>query len=349
MSELVSVIVLNWNGKNYIQNCLDTVLSQDYSNLEVIVVDNASNDGSVELVRKSYPNVDLIENKQNVGFGGGNNTGIRRAKGDYILILNNDAELGEGCIRAMKDALDRHQKCGSCASKIFFKNSSQIIDAAGIAVFPDGLSIGRGRFEHERLFEKEEEVFGASGCCALFRKEMLEDIKVGDEYYDEDFFAYADDTDLGWRAQLRRWGCIYAPEARTYHLHSAGSGSHSTTKAFLVERNRIWLQIKSFPISLILYSQYFTLMRYFYQAYGVFAGKGAPGEFIKEHSKIRLLKVLVQAYLSAARGYNMMMKKRREIRKRCLLNTEDMFRCVRAYGIKTRDLAFMRSEAGTVQ
>lgn len=348
MNELVSVIILNWNGKEYIQTCLDTVLSQNYSSLEVIVVDNASNDGSPELIKRSYPDIELIENKQNVGFGGGNNIGIRRARGDYILILNNDAELGEGCIRAMKKALDRYPDCGSCASKINFKNSPQTIDAAGITVFPDGLSSGRGRFECGSLFEKEEKVFSASGCCALFRKEMLEDIKVGDEYYDEDFFAYADDTDLGWRAQLRRWECIYTPEARAYHLHSAGSGGHSTTKAFLVERNRIWLQIKSFPVSLILYGQYFTLIRYFFQTYGVIVGKGAPGEFIREHSKAKLLKVLLQAYISAAKGSNLMIKKRKEIRKRSLINTGEIFRCLKKYGIRTKDLALMRSEASTI-
>ena len=345
MSDLVSVIILNWNGKNYIRSCLDKVLLQNYSNMEIIVVDNASDDGSAELIRRSYPSVDLVENKQNLGFGGGNNIGIRRAKGDYVLILNNDAELDEGCIRAMREALDRHPECGGCASKIYFKNNPQIVDAAGIAVFSDGLSTGRGRFEHGSLYEKEEEVFGASGCCALFRREMLEDIKVAGEYYDEDFFAYADDTDLGWRARLSGWGCIYAPEAKTYHLHSAGSGSHSATKAFLVERNRIWLQVKSFPVSLILYGQYFTLMRYFYQAYGAFVGKGASGEFTREHSKMELAKILFKAYSSAIQGYGLMARKRREIRKRSVMGTVEMFRCFKTYGIKTRDMALMRSEA----
>ena len=241
--------------------------------------------------------------------------------------------------------MDRHPKCGGCASKIYFKNNPQIVDAAGIAVFPDGLSTGRGRFEHGDLYEKEEEVFGASGCCALFRKEMLEDIKVAGEYYDEDFFAYADDTDLGWRARLRGWGCIYAPEAKTYHLHSAGSGSHSATKAFLVERNRIWLQIKSFPVSLILYGQYFTLMRYFYQAYGAFVGKGASGEFSKEHSRGHLASILFKAYISSFNGHNLMVKKRREIKGRKVIGTADMFQLLKAYGIATKDIALMRAEA----
>lgn len=345
MSDLVSVVILNWNGRDYIRNCLDKVLLQDFPRMEIIVVDNASTDGSAEIVRRRYPDVELIENTDNFGFGGGNNIGIGRAQGDYVLILNNDAELDAGCVRAMVEALNRHPDSGSCSSKIYFKNSPHIVDAAGIAVYPDGLSTGRGRFEEGERYEKEEEVFGASGCCALFRRETLEDVKVADEYYDADFFAYADDTDLGWRARLRGWGCIYAPQAITYHLHSAGSGSHSTAKAFLVERNRIWLQLKNFPLSLILYGQYFTVMRYLYQAYGAIVGQGASGEFSRRHSRAQLIKVLLRAYSSAAKGYGLMVKKRREIRKRSIMSTADMFRCLKDYGIRTREIALMRSEA----
>jgi GT2 family glycosyltransferase len=342
VDDLVSVIILNWNGREYIRACLDSVYRQDYGNLEIIVVDNASEDGSAELVKRDYPGVVLMENAANLGFGGGNNTGIRRATGGYILILNNDAEMDKGCISALKRALEKDPRYGASESKILFKESPERMDAAGIAVFPDGLSIGRGRHEPAALYEREEEVFFSSGCCALYRREMLEDIKVFDEYYDEDFFAYADDTDLGWRARIRGWRCIFTPEARTYHMHSASYGRYSPFKAYLVERNRIWVQVKNFPLSAILYGLPFTAARYVLQAYGAFTGRGASGEFSKEYAKGELIKVLWRAYASAFKGLPRMMGKRREIRKRRMVSRKDLFGLLKAHGIGTRSIAFKK-------
>jgi GT2 family glycosyltransferase len=339
MSDLVSVIILNWNGKAFIRGCLDSVLSQDYPNLETIVVDNGSEDGSPDIIRDDYRQVDLIETGRNLGFGGGNNLGIDRSQGAYVLILNNDAKLEEGCIGEMVRVLRKDDRTGACASKIYVPDPPGALDAAGITVFPDGLSIGRGRLELGERFDREEEVFFASGCCALYRREMLEDVRLSKEYYDEDFFAYADDTDLGWRARIRGWRCVYVPSARVWHYHSASSGSYSSLKAYLVERNRMWLQIKSFPVPLIAYGQWFTLLRYAYQAYGAFSGRGASGEFSREHSKGQLAGILAKAYRDAVRGFPRMMEKRRVIRKRRSITTGEMFRIMRRYGIRTRDIA----------
>jgi GT2 family glycosyltransferase len=340
MNELVSVIILNWNGQAYIKGCLDSVLSQDYGNVEIIVVDNASEDESSDLVRKIYRNVVLIQNQSNLGFSIGNNIGIQRARGDFLLVLNNDTELDRGCITAMKRSLDRDAKYGSSASKIYLKDSPGIVDAAGIAVFPDGLSIGRGRFEPGFLYEKEEDVFFSSGCCALYRREMLEDVKIFGEYYDEDFFAYAEDTDLGWRARLRGWKCVYAPTAVVYHARSASAGKYSSLKAFLVERNRMWLEVKNFPVPMIVYGHLFTFLRYTYQAYGAFMGKGAAGGFTRDHPKGELVKVLLNAYYDAAKGFPKMMKKRKEIQQRKKIGPEEMLTIIKTFGIGAKDLAF---------
>jgi hypothetical protein len=128
-------------------------------------------------------------------------------------------------------------------------------------------------------------------------------------------------------------------------MHSAASAGNSTTKAFLVERNRIWLGLKNFPVSLILYGQYFTMLRYIYQSYGAVVGKGASGEFSKEHSRGHLARVLLRAYFSAFKGYRLMIKKRHEILGRRTIGTPDMFRLLEAYGVTTRNISFMRSEA----
>jgi len=339
--ELVSVVILNWNGKAFIQGCIESVLGQDYKNMEIIVVDNASTDGSPDMIESEYKDVVLLRNKDNLGFGGGNDVGIKYAHGDYIVMLNNDTELDKSCISEMKKAIEKDEKYGSCASKIYLKFEEDTLDAAGIVVYPDGLSIGRGRLERGYLYNKEEEVFCASDCCCMYRRAMLEDIKLHtfDEYYDCDFFAYADETDIGWRAQIRGWRCIFTPKAKVYHMHSASAGTYSPFKAFLVERNRIWLQIKSFPLLLLIYGQFFTLARYFYQAYGAFFGKGASGEFSREHSKTELIEVLLKVYASAIKGMPRMLRKRREIQQKRLASTGDMLKLLNVYGIKTKDIS----------
>ncbi len=339
MDDLVSVVILNWNGKEFIRRCIDSVLAQDYPNVEVVVVDNASRDGSREIVRNEYPGVVLVENEANLGFGGGNNVGIRHARGDYVVMLNNDTELDPSCLSELKRALDKDERYGASASKILLRFEDDMVDAAGIVVFPDGLSIGRGRLEKGSLFNDETEVFWASDCCCMYRRRMLEDIKILDEYYDEDFFAYADETDVGWRAQMRGWRCVYAPKAVIYHMHSASAGTYSPFKAFLVERNRIWLQVKCFPLPLLVYGQFYTLFRYVYQAYGALFGKGASGEFTKEHSKTQLVKVLLKVYHSALKGMPLMLKKRRAIQRGRLLSTSQVFALLKRFGIGTKDIS----------
>ena len=339
MSALVSVIVLNWNGCMHVRSCLDSLAGQDYGNLEVIIVDNGSSDGSVEMIRARYPGVQLIENHANLGFAAGNNVGIRHSRGEYVVILNNDAELDAHAISAMQRAIDKDRGYGACASRIYLKFEQDLLDAAGIVVCPDGLSIGRGRLERGECYNREEEVFFGSGCCLMARREMFEDVRMGDEYFDESFFMYADDTDLGWRARVRGWRSIYAPGALVYHLHSASSESYSPLKAFLVERNRIWVQVKYFPFPMIWRAQLFTALRYFFQAYGALAGRGAPGAFSKAHSRGELVKILFRAWASALKGLPAVWKKRRTIRKRRTLSNAEISALVKTYGISASEIA----------
>lgn len=338
MEKLISVIVLNWNGANYLSDCLDSVVAQDYSPVEIIVVDNASADRSLELVRSKYRQVKLIENENNVGFSAGNNVGIREARGEYIVILNNDAELDSKCLSEMKRAIDEDPAYGACASKILLKFEEDLLDAAGIAICVDGISIGRGRLKRGDLYEKEEEVFFASGCCMMCRREMLEDVKIGDNYFDEDLFMYADDTDLGWRARLSGWKTIYAPAARAYHLHSASSESYSPLKAFLVERNRIFIQIKYFPLGVMLRGLVFTFLRYLFQAYGAFTGKGASGGFVRKQSKRTLVAILFRAWADVFRKMPRALSKRLIAKKNRRIGRRQVFEIIKKYGIGAKEI-----------
>jgi GT2 family glycosyltransferase len=333
---LISVIILNWNGEQILESCLLSLRAQTYRPLELIVVDNASTDGSTSLVKAKFPEVRLIVNERNLGFGGGNNIGIQVSGGRYVMILNNDARLDRDCVLELKRAIEKDEGYGACASRIFLEGEGDILDAAGIAIFPDGLSIGRGRLESGNLYDREEEVFFSSGCACLYRREMLNDIGM----FDEDFFAYADDTDMGWRAQLAGWRCIYNPKAIVYHRHSASSSAYSPLKAFLVERNRLWVAIKHFPVSLIILGQFFTLWRYACQAYGAFFGKGAAGRFTAQFSKSQLLGILFKVYGAVIKQLPLILGKRKMGRNKRRISNREIYGLLRKYGISARDLAF---------
>jgi GT2 family glycosyltransferase len=332
---LISVVVLNWNGTPFVEQCLASVIAQTYTPLEIIVVDNASSDGSIDLVTKTSPRAKMIINEKNLGFAGGNNVGIRASRGRYIMILNNDTRLDTNCVDELKRSIEKNERYGACASKILLETEKNLIDSAGIVVGLDGLSIGRGRLEVGDRYDEETEIFFASGCACLLRREMLEDIGL----YDEDFFAYAEDTDMGWRARLAGWKCIYSPGAIVYHLHSASSGAYSHLKAFLVERNRIWVAIKNFPLPLLLYGQGYTIRRYLFQAYGAFSGKGAAGRFTSDFTKMDLVKILARVYLSLWRSFPLLFKKRRVIQRNKRIPNREIYRLIRHYGTSAREIA----------
>ncbi len=336
---LVSVIILNWNGSKVIETCLHSIEQQTYRSLETIVVDNASTDGSRELVAQRFPRVKLIVNKENLGFGGGNNVGIHAAGGEFILILNNDTRLEPDAVEEMVKAISKDDLYGACASKILLEYEKDLLDVAGIAVCLDGLSIGRGRMEHKDKFNREEEVFFASDCACLYRRKMLDDIQLPGEFYDEDFFAYADETDLGWRARLLGWKSVYNPKAVVYHCHSASTSSYSPFKAFLVERNRIWVVVKNFPLPFVLPGLMYTLTRYLFQAYGVLAKKGAAGKFVGEASKRELLKILLKANFSALRGMPKMLKKRKEVFKKKRISNKEIRRLFKEFGLSAKEIS----------
>mgnify|MGYP000432702724 CR=1 FL=1 len=335
-SPLISVVVLNWNGYQVLEGCLRSLNDQTYQPLEIIVVDNASTDGSVDFLRQKFQDINLIINGKNLGFGGGNNIGIRASHGKYIMILNNDTRVDPKCVEELKRSIEKDDRYGVCASKILLECKPDIIDGVGIVVCPDGLSFGRGRLEKKDRYDEEEEIFFASDCACLYRREMLEDIGL----YDEDFFAYADETDMGWRARLAGWKCIYSPKAIVYHLHSVSSGGrYSSFKAFLVERNRIWVALKNFPISLIILGQFYTLWRYVFQAYGALRGRGAAGRFTSDFSKAELIKILLSAYLSACKQVPLMLKKRKVIQKKKRITNREVYQLVKQYGISAREIA----------
>lgn len=244
MSGHISVIIVNWNGRHYLECCLVSALRQTYPDYEVVVVDNASTDGSVAFVQSRFPEVRVLAQAANMGFAAGNNIGIQATRGPYIATLNADTEAEPGWLAALVAGMEAAPDIGMCASKMLFLNDRGRIDSTGIAIDRAGIAWDRdgGRRDKEAGLSPDE-VFGPCAGAALYRRTMIE--RIGG--FDERFFYLYEDVDLAWRARLAGWRCRYCPEARVYHVH-AGAGTEGTPlKRYLLARNRVLTLIKNYP------------------------------------------------------------------------------------------------------
>lgn len=337
-SPFVSVILVNWNGREYLGECLGSLRSQTFTDFEVVLVDNGSTDGSVEYIGSYFPEFSrIIRNEENRGFARGNNQGIRVARGKYIALLNNDARADSHWLEELVKAGEEDPLTGMLASKVYLQGRGRVIDNVGHLIYRDGLNRGRGRLEVDQgQYDGKEEVLFPSGCAALYRLQMLDEIGL----FDEDFFAYGDDTDIGLRGRLAGWRCLYVPQAVVYHRYSQSSGPYSPLKAFLAERNRVWIAVKYFPLSMLLKSPFYTLLRFLLQGYGALVGRGAAGKFSQEYSPFSLLKILLRAYVSASQGLPKMWRKRKEIRKLTKVSQKEIYSWFNQFGISAREISW---------
>jgi GT2 family glycosyltransferase len=334
---LVSVIIVNWNGKHLLGECLDALFAQTFRDFEVIVVDNGSNDGSGEYIQERYASVNMLPLPENRGYASGNNAGIRMASGKYLAFLNNDTKVDPGWLQNLTtDAETGPHSIGMWASKIVSYENPGIIDNVGLLLYPDGLGRGKGRLEADTgQYDQKSEAFFPSGCAGLYRRELLDEIG----FFDEDFFAYADDVDLGLRARLAGWGCIYVPAAKVRHKYSSSSSAYSPLKAFLVERNRIWVLLKYYPVELIAASFYFTLKRLIIHLYGAVAGRGASGKFSEQHSVLRACSILISAWFSALSGFPRIIRQRRTFSRLRRISRSELYRLFRTFRMSAREIA----------
>jgi len=334
---LVSVVVLTCNGRAHLEECLGSLLAQTRDDREILLVVNGSTDGSAEMVRNRFGEaVRLIELPENIGYTGGNNAGLRAARGEYIAVINDDTRTDPRWLEAMVETLRRRPDCGLAACKILSYRDPEIIDNVGHLIYRDGTFRGRGRLERDReQYDREEEVLAPSGCAFLVRRAALEAAGL----FDEDFFIYGDDADLSLRIRLAGWKAVYVPSAVVYHKYSATTGAYSPFKAFLVERNRIWLTVKCFPPVPLLLAPLYAAGRIILQAYGALAGKGAAGAFAREYSPLSLPLILIRAHAAALRGLPRMWRKRREIRRQKRVPDRVFRRWLKEFRLTARELA----------
>ena len=248
---LVSTIVVNYNGRHHLPECLRALEAQTLpaKQLEVILVDNGSTDGSADFVRREFPRVRVIPLGENLGFAAGNNVGFANAVGRFVALLNNDTAADPSWLVAMLRALDEHPGAGGVACKIRFHHDPATLNSAGLVLYRDGRGGDRGfRQADIGQFDRPEEVFGACGAAMLLRRELIADVGM----FDERLFMYYEDLDLAWRARLRGWRFVYAPDAVIRHVHCGTSGEWSPFFCFYVERNRVLVNVKNAPLILAL-------------------------------------------------------------------------------------------------
>jgi GT2 family glycosyltransferase len=239
---MISVIVVNWNGKALLADCLSSLRSQTFPDFEVIVVDNGSSDGSAEFVCEQFPQFRIVQLNENKGFAGGNNAGIQQARGAWIALINNDATAEPDWLARLYRAVEESPDIGLAASRVVL--TSGALDSAGDGMTIAGVPYKRGHGNApDGIFLKPAEVFGASGCGVLLRRSMLDRIGL----LDEDFFCIYEDGDLNFRARLAGFHCIYVPEAVILHRLHGTLGRLSKTYVYYGQRNMEYLYFKNMP------------------------------------------------------------------------------------------------------
>lgn len=337
MAPDATAIVLNHNGRGYVEAAVQSLLDQDRPLVEVLVVDNDSRDGSAEeLLARFGDRIRLLRAPRNLGFGGGNNLGLREARGRYVVLLNNDAEATPSFVRELVAAAEAQPRAGMVAAKVLDHARRDVIDTTGHLLYPDGLNRGRGRLEVDRgQYDGCPTALFPSGAAALYRRAMLEEIGL----FDESFFLYGDDAELGLRGRLAGWGCAFAPRAVAYHHYSRSSGPYSSLKAFYVERNRVWVLLKMFPWSLVVLSPAYTAVRLALQAWGVVTGRGAAARLARRRGPLHLAAVTLSAYAAALRGLPRILAERARLRSLRRLDTPSFLRLLDEFRLTAREAA----------
>ncbi|MEO8659759.1 MAG: glycosyltransferase family 2 protein [Bryobacteraceae bacterium] len=252
---LVSVTIVTYNSGRFIKRCLESVLAQKGPQKEIIVVDNASTDGTIDILEQFDDRVRIVYNDENVGFAAAQNQAIRLTSGDWVLTLNPDVLLMPNFIGALLEAGELHPDIGTLCGKLLTITPNYdipekpLVDSTGIYFTPTLRHLDRGSQEVDNgHFLKHEYVFGATAAAALYRRDMIDDIAIDDEFFDSDFFVYREDADVAWRAQLMGWRCLYTPHARGYHVRSVLPGNRRALPPVInmhSVKNRFLLRMKN--------------------------------------------------------------------------------------------------------
>lgn len=304
-----------------------------------MIVDNSGS----RLVDATWPressraNVSVLHPSSNVGFGAAVNLAAREAPAEYVAVINDDATASPAWLHKLTAALDAHPEAGSAASQVRFHGvAPETLDSAGMLIAADGTSKQRGHGAPPDHFPNPEEVLLASGSASMYRSTML--AETGG--FDDDFFLYCEDTDLGLRARWAGWTCRYVPAAIVYHRYSHSAGRASKLKAYFVERNRLLLILKTFPGLRLLKALFATPIRYLHHFLAMRRGQGAAAQFQKDgESAWTLVACVLRAHGSALAMFPHAWRQRRHIRRTAKLSTTEFESALDRFSISLRQVA----------
>jgi GT2 family glycosyltransferase len=255
MSRSVSVTLVTYNTRQYIEPCLESILRQNYSALDVVVVDNASMDGTRGILARYEGRIRVSYNNDNIGFAAAQNQAIARSSSDWVLVLNPDVVLAPDFVEQLMAAASVDSRVGTICGRLLAIGRDlkplrkPLIDSAGLYFTPAMRHFDRGWHEpDDGRYREMEYVFGASAAAALYRREMIADISDGQNFFDPDFFAYREDADVAWRAQLLGWRCLYVPGAVAHHVRTVNPANRHAVPAVLnmhSVKNRFLMRIKN--------------------------------------------------------------------------------------------------------
>jgi GT2 family glycosyltransferase len=322
----ISVVIPTLAADSALDACIASLAQQTLRDFEVIVVDNSGQG----LASRFEQQARVIANPQNTGYGGGVNSGIQASRSNWILALNDDTTLAADCLQQLLSAAEQRPEIGMGAPLILRQGTSTIDSAGGLLIAPDGTSKQRGQGRAASDFQASAETLLPSGCAALYRRQMLEEIGL----FEESYFLYCEDTDLGLRARRNAWECVYVPEAVVEHRysHSSGGGT-SALKAYYVERNRLRTIVRNFPIRDLLLSPFHSAIRYWWHLQ---MKEGAAAQYKGDES---LAKIALRAWKDALLELPQLWKQRRGIESQARLGPKQFSRLLSSYRITSKQVA----------
>jgi len=324
----VTVVVPTLAADETLHECVASLDRQTFSDFEVIVIDNSG-----RRVVQSTNRVQAITNERNVGFGAAVNQAFHQSGAPFLAVLNDDATAHPRWLEALLAAIEPRPDVGMCASQVRHA-SDGCLDSAGMLLCLDGSSKQRGHLESPTHYPRQEEALLPSGSAALYRREMLNEIGL----FDESFFLYCEDTDLGLRARWAGWECLYVPDAVVEHRYSHSSGNASALKAYYVERNRLFVIFKNFPLLDLLLVPFYATSRYFWHLIYALRGRGKAADFQREGgSLVRLPWYVIRGHLELLARFPQVWRQRRRIKRR--LTAKQFRRLIRRYSISPRQVA----------
>ena len=301
----VSIIVVSYKAGNMLDKCIASLERQTCHDIEIIIVDNGSGTG----IAAKYPRHKVVTLAKNLGFAGGNNAGIAAATGNYIALINDDATAESNWTDRMLVTFRDIEDCGAVACAVIDGNRPELMDSCGVGVALDGMSRQTCHGHPVNSVIARKEVIAFSGCGCMIRRDVLDITGL----FDEQFFAYCEDTDLSLRVIRAGFRIIFEPKARILHHYSHTGGKYSLNKVYWVERNHFWVAAKNYPALLVVFLPLITIWRFILQACSITRKDGALRGFM-ENSIISIILTLVRAQVSAMKSLPGMLRKNREFR-----------------------------------